>query len=318
MDALNNKAYSKTLGNIFGKTFGVVCGFMVLFAFSGYAAEGGLTGKELRAWQQQVRDWQKTRTEKLKRPDGWLSLVAFEWLPQGSSEIGSGNDIDIHVPGGPDYWGTISVIGEKVAFLAADAGGVLVDGESQPLAQLVVDHQGPATLVSAGTTNFYVIMREKLAIRAKDSQSPIRTEFRGLGYFPINRDWRKVARYEPHPPGKTIDVANVLGQVIPTPNPGALVFGHEGKEYRVEGLVEEGSDQLFFVVADRTSGKQTYGAGRTLYADYPGLDGTTVIDFNKAYNPPCAFTAFSTCQLPPEGNRLDVVINAGELKYEHG
>lgn len=277
----------------------------------------GLTGFELRDWQQEVRDWQHNRLSRLTRPDGWLSLVAFEWLPQGSSEIGSGDDVDIRIPGGPDYWGTISVQGDRVAFLPADEGGVLINGEKQPLAQLVADHQGKATVVSAGSTNFYVIMREELAIRAKDSQSPVRTEFRGLDYYPINRDWRKVARYEPHPPGTTIDVANVLGQIIPTPNPGALVFEHEGQEYRVEGLVEEGSDQLFFVISDRTSGNETYGAGRTLYADYPGLDGTTVIDFNKAYNPPCAFTEFSTCQLPPPGNRLDVVIDAGELKYEH-
>lgn len=313
MDALNYKKHVAMPV----KTFGFLLCLLILLTSPVQSAEDGLTGNELRAWQQEIRGWQDTRLEKLTKADGWLSLVAFEWLPQGSSEIGSGDDVDIRIPGGPEYWGTISVIGEKVAFLPADESGVLINDKQQPLAQLVVDHQGPATVVSAGTTNFYVIMREELAIRAKDSQSPIRTEFRGLDYFPINRNWRKVARYEPHPPGKTIDVANVLGQVIPTPNPGALVFDHEGKQYRVEGLVEEGSDQLFFVVADRTSGKQTYGAGRTLYADYPGLDGTTVIDFNQAYNPPCAFTEFSTCQLPPAGNRLDVMIDAGELKYEH-
>ncbi len=289
----------------------------LLCVLAGTVSAKELSALEQQLWLEEVQGWQHDRLERLTRPDGWLSLVAFEWLPQGSSSVGSGADVDIHIPGGPDYWGTLSVRDEQVAFLPADDAGVLIDGRQQPLAQLVADHQGTATVVSAGTANFYVIMRQKLAIRAKNSESPVRTEFRGLEYFPANAEWRKVARYEPHLPGKTIDVANVLGQIIPTPNPGALVFEHQGSEYRVEGLVEEGSDQLFFVIADRTSANETYGAGRTLYADYPGLDGTTIIDFNKAYNPPCAFTEFSTCQLPPEGNRLDVRIEAGELKYDH-
>lgn len=290
---------------------------MVLFVGCADAVDQDLNRQQLKQWQQEVKDWQQSRLEKLTSEDNWLSLVAFDWLPDGATEIGSGEDMDIRLPNGPSYWGTLSVRDDKVAFLSADEGDVLVDGEPRPLAALVADHQGEPTIVSSGTTHFYVIKREKLAIRAKDSQSPVLTEFRGLDYFPINEEWRKVARYEPHPAGKIMDIPNVLGQIEHIPNPGALVFTHEGKEYRLEGLVEEGSDQLFFVIADRTSAKETYGAGRTLYADYPGLDGTTVIDFNKAYNPPCAFTEFSTCQLPPDGNRLDVRIEAGELTYAH-
>ncbi len=298
-----------------GRFLGVM--LCILLFSTAVASAGGLSGVSLQLWEQEVTGWQQQRLQKLTKPDGWLSLVAFEWLRQGSSTVGSGADVDIQIPGGPDYWGTLSVRDDQVAFLPADDSGVLIDGKQQPLAQLVADHQGTATVVSAGTASFYVIMREKLAIRAKNSESPVRTGFHGLNYFPLNPEWRKVARYEPHLPGKTIDVANVLGQIIPTPNPGALIFEHAGNEYRVEGLVEEGSDQLFFVIADRTSARETYGAGRTLYADYPGLDGTSIIDFNKAYNPPCTFTEFSTCQLPPEGNRLDVRIEAGELNYKH-
>ncbi len=308
MDARNNRI-------VMG--WGLCLFALACLAGSANAADSRMTAQQQKLWQQEIKDWQYTRQQRLTRPDGWLSLVAFAWLPDGSSEIGSGDDVDIQIPGGPDYWGTVSVRDDKVAFLPADGIGILINGKQQPLAQLVADHQGEPTMVTLGTISFYVIKREQLAIRAKDSQSPVRTRFRGLKYFPPNPKWRKVARYEPHPPGTTMEVANVLGQVIATPNPGALVFAHEGREFRVEGLVEEGSEQLFFVIADRTSAKETYGAGRTLYADYPGLDGTTVIDFNKAYNPPCAFTEHSTCQLPPEGNRLDVRVNAGELKYEH-
>lgn len=278
---------------------------------------GPLKGKALRAWQSDVREWQTTRVNKLTTADGWLTLAGFEWLPDGSSAVGSAADMDIVLPGGPDYWGTIAVRDGKVGFLPADDSGVFVGGRQPPLAALTADHQGEPTIVSADNLSFYVIYREKLAIRVKDSQSPVRSHFQGLDYFPVTVDWRKVARYVPHAPGTTIDVANILGQVIATPNPGHLVFEHAGAEFTLQGLVEEGSDQLFIVFADRTSGPETYGAGRQLYVDYPSLEGTTIIDFNKAYGPPCSFTEYSSCQLPPPGNRLDVRVEAGELKYNH-
>ncbi len=269
-------------------------------------------------YEQELRQWQSARERELKRPDGWLALSGFAWLQDGSSSMGSGDDMQIQLPGGPDYWGTISARDGKVAFLPADDSGVLVNGKAVPLAALVVDDQGEPTIVSAGSYSFRVIRRQQLAIRVRDAQAPLLTEFKGLDYFPIKTQWRVPARYIPNPSGTTLSITNVLGQEEHMPNPGALQFSVDGKQYQLQALVEEGSDQLFVIIADRTSGKQTYGAGRFIYVDYPNLDGVTEIDFNKAYNPPCAFTAFSSCPLPPDGNRLSLPVEAGEKLYRHG
>jgi uncharacterized protein len=129
----------------------------------------------------------------------------------------------------------------------------------------------------------------------------------------VNPDLRIVAKFEPHPPGKTVDIVNVLGMVEPMPNPGTLTFEKDGKTFRMEA-VDEGDGRLFFTFADRTSGHETYAASRMVYADPAGPDGTTVLDFNKAYNPPCAFTPYSTCPLPLPENRIDLVVSAGEKK----
>jgi uncharacterized protein (DUF1684 family) len=266
-------------------------------------------------YEHEIRQWQISRESSLKHPDGWLALAGFEWLTDGSSSMGSGEDVQIRLPGGPDYWGTISVRDSKVAFLPADDSGVLVNGKAVPLAALVVDDQGEPTIVSAGNLSFHVIRREQLAIRVRDREAPLLTSFTGLEYFPVDPKWRVRAKYLPHPPGTSISITNVLGQEVEMPNPGALQFRIDDKIQRLEALVEEGSDQLFLVMTDATSGRQTYGAGRFLYVDYPNLNGVTEIDFNKAYNPPCAFTSFSTCPLPPSGNNLNVPIEAGEKLY---
>lgn len=268
-------------------------------------------------YQHEIRQWQINRETRLRHPDGWLALAGFEWLRDGSSSMGSGPDMQLKLPGGPDYWGTISVRDGKVAFLPADDSGVLVNGKAVPLAALVVDDQGEPTVVSAGNLSFHVIRREQLAIRVRDREAPLLTAFNGLDYYPVKPKWRVRANYLPHPPGTSKTITNVLGQEVEMPNPGALAFRLDGKSLQLEALVEEGSEQLFIVMTDATSGRQTYGAGRFLYVDYPNPDGITEIDFNKAYNPPCAFTAFSTCPLPPPGNNLPVAIEAGEKLYRN-
>ena len=271
-------------------------------------------------YKHEIRQWQIKRESSLKHPQGWLSLAGFEWLRDGSSSMGSGEDMQIRLPGGPDYWGTISVRDGKVAFLPADDSGVLVNGKAVPLAALVVDDQaddqsGP-TVVGAGNLSFHVIRRDQLAVRVRDREARTLTGFKGLEYFPIDPKWRLRAKYVPHPAGTSMSITNVLGQEVTMPNPGALEFTIDGKKQRLETLVEEGGEQLFIVMTDATSGRQTYGAGRFLYADYPNLDGVTELDFNQAYNPPCAFTRFSTCPLPPPGNNLTVAIEAGEKLYQ--
>jgi uncharacterized protein (DUF1684 family) len=175
---------------------------------------------------------------------------------------------------------------------------------------------GP-TVVQTGTVRFQVIKRgERYGLRVKDSQSPTRTNFAGLEYFPIEAKYRVEARMEPYKPVKKIPITDVTGMTSDSDSPGALVFTLDGTEYRIDPVLEEGSTDLFIIFKDQTSRDDTYQAGRYLYAAKPGPDGKTVIDFNKAYNPPCSFTHFATCPLPPEQNRLPIRIEAGEKRYE--
>jgi hypothetical protein len=162
----------------------------------------------------------------------------------------------------------------------------------------------------------FVIKRgEKLGLRVKDKQNPARSRFAGLDYYSVDLKWRIEAEYEAYNPVRLIPIANVLGMVDDMTSPGALVFEANGKSLRLDAVVEKGSNQLFIIFADQTSGKETYGAGRYLYANPPDAVGKVIVDFNKAENPPCAFTKFATCPLPPKQNRLPIRVEAGEKKY---
>ena len=169
------------------------------------------------------------------------------------------------------------------------------------------DGKGLMTLLRRG---------DRDALRIKHADAPTRLQFAGLQYWPADPSWRIEARFLPHPPGRTLPIGDIVGTQSDSPNPGAVEFERDGRSFRLEALGEPGRE-LFFVLADRTSGKETYGAARFLYADMP-KDGKLVVDFNKAYNPPCAFTGYATCPLAPPENRLDLRVTAGEKKYAGG
>ena len=143
-------------------------------------------------------------------------------------------------------------------------------------------------------------------MRVKDPDAPARRDFAGIEYFPIDPSWRVQARFERSDPPKKIPVPDILGVVEDEDSPGAVVFTHDGATYRLDALMEPGESDLFLIVGDRTNGHETYGGGRFLYAPAPGPDGLVTVDFNRAYNPPCAFTEFATCPLPPPGNKLPI------------
>jgi uncharacterized protein (DUF1684 family) len=155
---------------------------------------------------------------------------------------------------------------------------------------------------------------DRYALRVKHADAPSRLQFGKLDYWPGGRDWRIEGKFVPHPAGKTIPIVNIIGMTDEVPNPGTIEFQRDGKAYRIEAL-DEGDGQLFLIYADRTSGHGSYGAGRYLEAPLPDANGKVVLDFNRGYNPPCAFTAFATCPLPPPENRLDLAIQAGEKAY---
>jgi uncharacterized protein (DUF1684 family) len=269
---------------------------------------------------QEVEAWRAKRDARLRSEDGWLTLVGLAWLKEGDNRFGSAADNEVPLPASvAAQAGKLTVAGETVTLHPEPGAGVKIGDRDATSVVLVSDKDGAdPTMVHVGSVSFYVIVREgKLAVRAKDSESPVRKSFTGMEYFPIDPKWRVTARFEPYSPEKVIPVPNVFGRLEDSKSPGALVFEMDGNTYRLDPVWEEGTTDLFIIFGDQTNGHETYGAGRFLYAHPAGPDGTTVVDFNKAYNPPCVFTPFATCPLPPPQNKLAVRVLAGEKRYAH-
>ncbi|UXI66903.1 DUF1684 domain-containing protein [Tahibacter amnicola] len=265
---------------------------------------------------EQVQAWRKQRVERLTAPEGWLSLVGLHWLKDGEQSIGSSKGSDVVLAVGPAKLGRIALADGKVE-LTLDPNAKAKIGESaETKAVLSDDGSANPTKVSFGTANFYVIDRGgKKGLRVKDTEAETRKKFVGIDYFDIASDWRVEAKWEAYNPPREIEVPTVLGTVEKYPVPGKATFERDGKKYELLPVLEApGDKELFIIFADRTSGKETYGAARFLYAAMPA-DGKIVLDFNKAYNPPCAFTPYATCPLAPPENRLDLRVTAGEKKY---
>jgi len=264
----------------------------------------------------EIEDWRVKREEGLRAPDGWLSVVGLHWLREGTSTVGSAEGSDILLPlPAPPRVGTIDFTNGKAVIHVAP--GVTVKSQDKPVAELELhsDKGGKPDVLAIGPVSLYVIERGgRHALRVKDTESAQRRRFRGLEWYPVREDLRIRARFTPYDPPKKIPIANVLNTVEPMPSPGYVTFHLGRRELRLDPVLEEpDAKELFFIFKDTTAGKDTYPAGRFLYAEMP-KNGQVVLDFNKAYSPPCAFTSFATCPLPPRQNRLDVRIEAGEKK----
>jgi len=265
--------------------------------------------------QEQIMDWRQRRDERLASDSGWMTLVGLEWLQEGENRVGTGTASTIKIPGGPAHWGTIHVEGDELRFIPAPDSGVTVNGAEATEVMLVADNAGEPTLIASGNLSFYVIFRESYALRIKDTQAPALLEFTSVKTYDFQPDWKYSARFIPAKEGETVEIANVLGHLSPSPVYGIAEFERDGVSYRLLALGDETSESLWFLFADRTSGRETYGAGRFLYSDGMPENGRLLVDFNKAYNPPCAFNEYSTCPLPPQQNRLDLAVTAGEKDY---
>ena len=269
------------------------------------------------AYQQEIERWHAQRIARLTAPDGWLSLVGLEWLKLGANRIGSARDNDIVLARAPPHLGTIEWADDNALSIALDATDrVTIDGARETHAVLKDDSHAHPTTVAFGTVNFIAVDRGgRKGLRVRDSEAVTRTHFQGIERFPVDRDWRIVADWMPLDPPFQLATGTVIGTIENYPAPGKAVFEREGRRFELYPVIEvPGDKELFLIFADATSGKESYGAARFLYAEMP-RDGRIVLDFNKAYNPPCAFTPFATCPLPPAQNRLRVRIEAGELKY---
>lgn len=249
--------------------------------------------------------WRTERVNRLRAETGWLSLVGLQWLKDGQNKIEN-----------PPNGGAVVLKGDVVTLQPSP--NLTIDGKPVTQPTPLLDDTAPngPTVVASGTVRFNVIKRvDRYGLRVKDSQAGTRLNFKGIDYFPISDRWRVEARFEPFNPPQHIAMPNILGITTDEVAPGLLAFTVDGKEYKVEPIYEEGTKDFFIVFKDATSGKETYPAARFVYAHPPDKNGRTVIDFNKAYNPPCAFTTFATCPLPPPQNRLPIRVEAGEKKY---
>jgi uncharacterized protein (DUF1684 family) len=261
-------------------------------------------------WQQ----WADRYDRKLRSDDGWLSLVGLYWLKQGNNSIGSAAGNDHRFPEDtPANLGTIEVNDKQLEFTRA-TNQIRIDGQDTS-SQLLLENE---TTVSFGSYSFYIIKREKgYAIRLKNSANPAIANFGGAHFYPYADAWRIPARLVKHPSPQKITIATVYATTRENDSAGWLEFEYEGKTIRLQAVSYGPETPMAIMFADPTRLRTTYGAGRFLDVDWPQQGEMTVIDFNRAYNPPCAITAFATCPLPPPQNRMTVAVEAGELFDQH-
>jgi len=272
-------------------------------------------------FQAENQAWRNARVEALLQPDGWTSLAGLHWLELKAHYVGSGTAIGngVRFAFGPPRMGMVARDAQGAWWFTPEPG-VALTYDGAPLRGKVAlhsDHDAtPSTIgFDDGKGQLTLLLRgNRHALRIKHADAPTRQQFAGLHYWPADAAWRVRARFLPHPLGKTLPIADIVGTNTDSPNPGAVEFERDGKTYRLEAIGEPGRD-LFFVFADRTSGHGSYPAGRFLEASWPNAQGDVLLDFNRAYNPPCAFTLFATCPLPPPENRIDLAVSAGEKTY---
>ncbi len=264
-------------------------------------------------YEASVEAWRAEREAKLKAEDGWLSLAGLFWLNEGENRIGSAAGARVQLPAGfPANAGVLIRKGDVVTFRAADGADVAINGQKARTAELHNDKSGKPDILSIGRLRLHVIQRgTKLGVRLKDPQSEARTHFQGLQWFPVREDWRIDAKFVPSLRKVTVDAQ--AGDEQTYDSPGYIEWLRNGQTFRITPVNEE-PGKLFVIFRDTTAGKSTYPAARFLYTDLP-KDGRVEIDFNKAYNPPCVFTPYATCPLPPPENRLKVPVEAGEKMY---
>jgi hypothetical protein len=258
-------------------------------------------------WTKETEVWRAGQEARLRREDGWLSVAGLIWLKPGDNVLGTGEASDVRLPRGPERLGVLRREGDSVRY-----HGEMVEVNGNETTDIVLrsDAQGTPDKLEAHGWRIAMIKRaDRMGVRLWDPENPRRKGFTGRKWFALDPAYRVEARFEPYTPPKTVDITNILGDVEPTPIVGSLQFTLQGRRLSLDA--QKSGDGLFIVFKDPTAGMETYGAGRFLYTDAP-KEGRVVLDFNRAVNPPCAFTDFATCPLPPRQNQLALVIPAGE------
>ena len=271
-------------------------------------------------YKKEIEQYRAERLAELKGDSGWLSLIGLFWLKEGENKFGSDPTDEIVLPKEKvRRVAGVFVLKSGVVRLEAPANSN-INAFDKPVTSLELksDADDKPTVLHLGSLSLQIIKRgDKLGVRVKDKDNPARSTFAGIESYPADQKWRVEARFEPYNPPKKMPIVNVLGMESGEESPGSVAFEVDGKAYRLDAIKEKGEPKLFMIFADNTSGKDTYPAGRYLYVDPPDAEGRIIIDFNKAYSPPCAFTKFATCPLPPKQNRLPFAIEAGEKYSRH-
>ncbi|GAB3574955.1 DUF1684 domain-containing protein [Spirosoma luteolum] len=286
---------------------------LTLLAIAGFRAEEP-------SYRAQLEQWHRQRVDALKSEGGWLNLAGLFWLSNGANPAGSdpGNALAFPATKALGQLGVFTLANGTVAFDAAPGVVVKANGASVLGRRTIFasDLAAPVTL-AYGSLRWFVIKRgDRYAVRLRDLESPLLRQFAGIERFAPDEQYRVTARFERPATPRTLPILDVTGQTTQQPLAGTLVFTLGGKTHRLDA-VGAGNDPLFILFGDATNAHDTYGSGRFLYADQPDKDGLVVLDFNRAINPPCAFTPFATCPLAPVQNRLAVRIPAGEKRVAH-
>ncbi len=270
------------------------------------------------AYVKEIEKWRSDQENDLKKDDGWLTVVGLFWLKDGVNPVGAGPNFEVRLTNNfkQGKFGEIDFHNGAATLKVESGVEAQSEGKQISTIELVSDENGKPTKVQTGTQTFYLIKREdRFGIRLKDNKSEARLAFKGLHWFPIDENYKVTARFEAFPAPQDVRIPNVLGGTFGMKSPGILKFSLGGKEYSLQPVTEE-DDNLFIIFHDATNETETYTGGRFLYPDKP-VNGQVVLDFNQAVNPPCAFTHFATCPMPPPQNDLPVAIKAGEKRYDH-
>ena len=269
------------------------------------------------AYVASILKWRQKKEATLRADDGWLTVAGLFWLKDGDNPFGSDPENPIRLPAStPAHLGSLVLHSGNITLDPAGDAGLLLNGKRAQRTELTV--QPKPDILTYRDLSFFIIKRgDRFALRLRDKDNPTRTHFAGMKFFPVDPQYRVEAKWLPSEPPRKITIPTILGTSIDLPSPGTLEFSLQGTIYHLTPLLESpDSTELFIIFADQTNKNGTYGSGRFLYTDLP-RNGTVTLDFNKAENPPCAFTPYATCPLPPKENKLAIAIRAGEQFSGH-
>ena len=292
----------------------------LIIALISVQCSSGPKEKGTKKYISEIKAWHQKREENLKKENGWLNLAGLFWLKEGVNTVGSDTSEDIVFPKNlaVKFIGKIVKHDSNIVMIVNKGVKVYLHGNPVDTVKMIPDVKPGTTVLAHNSLRWFIIKRGKnrYGVRLRNLNSPLLKSFKGIKYFPINEDWKLRAKFVQFKKPKKIFIPTVIGTIDEEFAPGKLVFRISGKTYEL--LPVNDGNNFSIIFADKTTGEETYGGGRFLDTAKPDSNGFVTLDFNKAYNPPCAFTPFATCPLPPKENRLPIKILAGEKTYGHG